>query len=261
MRLGRRVLLVAVMFVVGTAVVPTQHANAWSSTGYRWYSGQQGTPCGSALLTGQYQGACYVRYVYTGTVSTLHWDSAFRAGAYDWNSFPDPYHANSTDFGYEDYTFSGGLGAAGSGVTMDVLDLGPPNAAGRATLGVSTWYGNGAFSNGSFNSISKSTIQISTNLWLTSASQNGTCGKPRWAVGTAPSYCQLSMEQAVAHEMGHSLGLQHPVTGPVAPGGPVMACSQGYGNLDRPGGDDGNGLRFLYGGYNSHWTQPRSSPC
>jgi len=165
MRLGRvrlgRVAFTALAIVgVTSTALPAQQANAWSKTGYRWFSDQSTKPCASPVPLGGWTGPCYVRYIYTGTVSALAWDSAYRAGAYDWNyNFPDPLRGNQQDFGYEDYTYNGGLGAA-SGVTMDAADLGGPNASGGTTLANATWYSGGLFGDGSFTSISKATIKV-----------------------------------------------------------------------------------------------------
>jgi len=258
--LGRVAVAVATVVAILVQAPPSA---AFSLTQYRWARGQDSLACGTNSVPFK---TCYVRFVYTGTVTALKWDGAFRAGAYAWCKFPDPDHGNANDMCYEDYTQSGGLGSA-DGVAMDARDFAAPNASGGITLGQATWYGYCDPST-AYNCVMTHVDGVlNTNAWLTSGAKNnwsGCAGIPRWYTGTSTttSGCQYNMISSASHELGHSWGGNHPVRYGRYVSDSALACILSPGVTARPVADDGNGLRWTYGGRNSaRWGTPQTAPC
>lgn len=133
------------------------------------------------------------------------------------------------------------------------------DAKGFITLGRASGYGYGdpyAPRNGEWQHVD---VVVSTNRELTTASYN-MCNRsiPRWSLSTgAIDGCQVSMVSVVAHEMGHGLGLAHPVGN----GAPLMSCLTPSGQAKRPVADDGNGVRWYYGNKKTQWGRPIATNC
>lgn len=68
----------------------------------------------------------------------------------------------------------------------------------------------------------------------------------------------MDMVEVIMHELGHGLGLHHPVPGPYA--NAVMQCFEALGESERRLTDDQNGQFWLYGGHPSDFGSPGSVP-
>jgi len=129
------------------------------------------------------------------------------------------------------------------GVSIIQWDLGAVHPDGTITLGDYTPQHSGNF-------LAFVRIRISTNsfiTWCTYSQQlSPGCGSNTWALSST-----------MAHELGHSLGLDHPVTGPQA--ATVMECITDPGEVAFVQVDDVSGERYLYGGGPS--GTPVNPPC
>ena len=216
-----------------------------------------GLPCGSASPAYLYR-ACDIAFVYDSTITGRGWDSVVRAGAYDWCYVNDPYTGTS-DFCWEDYTYNGGLPTVGIygnyGVNVTAADLGGYNSQGFIILGEEGYsYTNALYAGNDFYGLVHGYVEISTDSaisWYVNSSQGSY---------TVPSG-YIDMQTTVTHELGHGLGLNHPVQTDTGPGTPVMGCVENSGIYNHGSSYDFNGMRYIYDSYNSAWGTPVTPPC
>ena len=71
---------------------------------------------------------------------------------------------------------------------------------------------------------------------------------------------QFSLQETYEHELGHGLGLAHPVLNDSGGFTAVMQCSAHQGVLRRIAADDRNGVEWLYSGH-SGWGNPTAALC
>jgi hypothetical protein len=245
--LGAVVALIGVVLTVGI-----RPALAWSSLREEFDNDPSGQ-CGNttAMTIGLSYKSCYPGFAYDTSITSRGWQSYVRAGAYDWCYHSDPYHGGTEDFCWEDYT-----GSAKSNIasTVSAADLGY-NADGSFTLGDdSNTAGPTPFINTTGNdTIISAKIRVNSNSHVPWYKNAGTSY-------TVPSG-DIDMQTTLTHEFGHALGLDHPTTTDSGPGTPVMACFENYGIYNHGSADDVNGMFWHYGGENSHWGSPKTSPC
>ena len=72
-----------------------------------------------------------------------------------------------------------------------------------------------------------------------------------------PTMTTYDLERAMMHELGHALGLNHPVTGGGQP--TVMECHMNPGEPAQFYSDDWNAVHYLY--VQGNYGSPGSSPC
>ncbi len=130
---------------------------------------------------------------------------------------------------------------------MDAVDLEYTNPNnGIQTIGQAT----PTFYLGNPNQLISVHIDISTNTtvnWCTSD------------MAGCPSSTQIMMDHTIAHELGHGMGLQHPVNGPNQYA--VLECVQSTGEGTSVQADDTNGQMYLYSGHPTDFGSPGSIPC
>lgn len=162
-----------------------------------------------------------------------NWSANVQAAANQW-SITDP------QLGQPDFVFDCCLGPGGQ-VDMQSQDLGGPDAYGNMLLGTTSWSYD---MNGSMIS---ATIQMNANPSIP------------WCTSNCPGGQQVTLAEAMTHELGHALGLAHPVSGPN--GGAVMECVQTNGENTLVQPDDVNGALYLYSGHAVDFGYPGGSPC
>jgi hypothetical protein len=152
----------------------------------------------------------------------------------------NPIARNRQDFVYVE---DGRTSANNAGVQVDAGDLGGPNSSGAIVLASTTW----SYYPAPYNALYQVFITVNTN------------GSIPWTTSGQPSSSELDMISAIMHELGHGLGLNHPVRGPNA--NAVMECFLGYGESVRSQADDQNGEFWLYSGHPSDFGSPGNVPC
>ena len=139
------------------------------------------------------------------------------------------------------------INAVGTGVVIEATDLGTPNAQGQVILGetpVSSLY-----DGSNERAIDGAAVEVNNNsgvIWCTYDETN------------CPSTSYV-LQQTIVHELGHALGLTHPVTGPNMPY--VMECVAVYLENEAVQSDDRNGQMWLYSGHPSDFGSPGAIPC
>lgn len=94
------------------------------------------------------------------------------------------------------------------------------------------------------------TVIINTHTNLTWCRSDGEgCSGTSWYL----------LEEAIDHELGHALGLAHPVQGPNS--WAVMQCYQAQLEQTTVLSDDYTGGKTYYAGHPNDFGNPGSSPC
>lgn len=222
---------VAVAAAISTLILGTPTpANAFAIEWHQWQHDEYGNGCGPGYFPWR---GCTIGVQLTGNITTrAGWQvTAINASDY-WYMYDSS--MSRLDFQYD-------VGSSHDQVTVDATDLGGYNSQGRILLGYTNYYWDGT------GQLTFASIQINTN-----AAAN-------WCVDNIGQQCGTSnqfLRHSVGHELGHALGLNHPVQGPYSV---LMECTQWTGEYSNVQTDDRNGENFLYSG-TSH-AQPGSVPC
>ena len=210
-------------------------ASAFSVTGSHWGVDENGVACGNvARLPTAVWNPCVVGFFTTSRVNGhAGWQGAANAAAGDWYDFDGP---SLLLFFKYDIGRANGVAV----VSMDGGDLGQP-INGSVQLGQATWTSSGSFT------VSASTV-INDNPNVT------------WCVSGCPQAGAWTLQQDMEHELGHALGLAHPIHDRTQ-GSSVMECVQFTGELTLRQPDDVNGEDYLYGPNPGSTGSPQPSPC
>lgn len=210
--------------------------------------------CGShSADNGQPYRACRIRFAGINQLGTHSgWKAAAGAGAVRWCTIIDG-QTGVADLCYVDYTNLGGI--SGHGIEIDASDQGGADAMGMIQVGYETATLAYVDPNSSYNRLQTAKVFLNHNPavpWYVNSSTSAY---------TVPSG-KVDMQTVVVHEMGHGLGLGHPVATGTSTA-PVMACTTGYGYTNYGKTDDGQGDRWLYGGFNSalYGSPSSTNPC
>jgi Matrixin len=225
----------AVMAVSALATFGALHVHAFALIPPYWQADEHGVPCGkNSANYPQGMVTCSIGVVTTAALNShAGWQTTNSNAANEWWT----YDSNLATVAFQ---YDTGSGAAD--VTVDATDLGGPNANGVILLGQTNYY--------YFlpNQYSYADIYITTDYrinWCVDA--NTTC----------PTSSTYDMQHIMAHELGHGLGLAHPVAGPNS--WAVMECSSALGEGTQVQSDDLHGAHYLYS--SGSWGSPGGSPC
>lgn len=131
---------------------------------------------------------------------------------------------------------------------FDAVDLGGPGPDGwvrAANTSTNVWL---APADG-FYPIAGSIVQINTNPAAVFCTVNEPC----------PTSQTATLQRLIIHELGHSLGLNHPVAGPDS--GNVMECSTSLGSSASIDSDARNGGLYLYSDHPTDFGSPDGGPA
>jgi hypothetical protein len=214
--------------------------NAFAVTGQQWLWDWNSVNCGAASPAG-YWNACVIHYHTTAALNSMTgWHDTATLAAGWWYLYDgSPY--NRLDFQFVE---DGRTSAKNAGVEMGVGDLGGRNANGIITLGLAQW----TYYIAPYNALYQ--------VWTTTSTNSGIS----WHTGICcASSTEYDMAESMIHELGHGLGLHHPVNGPNS--WAIMQCAQAYGESDRPKADDVTGESWLYAQHRQDFGTPGSIPC
>jgi hypothetical protein len=207
----------------------------FSVEGSVWGVDENGVPCGNiagaSLLVWN---ACRVGFYTTGTLNSL---PNFQSNAY---TAADRWTFYDSSRNLLDFQYDLGRSNGSAVVSMDVADLGGPHPDGITTIGLTYMTANGGF----FRSAS---IVMTTHSTVT------------WCYSGCPMAGAVTLVEAMEHELGHALGLDHPVHGTF--GGSVMQCVQAGNEATYIQPDDQNGEAYLYSNHGSDFGSPHAKPC
>lgn len=220
--------------VLGLAMAP--RAVAFSETGAAWQSDWQMNNCGLRDRST----TCREHFFMTNAfLARSGWRDAATAAAGYWDLWDAGRGTYALYFDYDSRTVPGN-----TGVQLDAVDLGGRHADGVLPLGQATWsyfldpccpY-----------QLVSGRIQMTTNsaaVWWTDTA----CCTPS---------SQYDFVEATIHELGHTVGLNHPVQGPYS--WAVMQCFMAGGEQERVMTDDINGETYTLRRTNG---PPGASPC
>lgn len=196
----------------------------------RWFYDYNHVPCGPS--SAGVWNPCQVSFTYDASVTVRPgWAQTATQAASQWRTV----EANGLlDFNYTYFDYSNDIVRANvlpAQVRMVAIDLGPPDNVGNALLGRTA-----LTRNPGTNALSSASIEMNNNpgvAWCTVLDSG------------CPDASHIALQTATIHELGHALGLTHPVVGSFS--GVVMECKIGYGENQLVGPDDRNGALYHYG--------------
>jgi len=228
----------------------------FSTENVRWNQNLDGTYCGPLAppLPPGYVASvaeCDVAVRDTSAVTSQGgWQYAIAAAESNWCNGGDPY-SNVVDGGadlcYSDYT-GVSTQSARDQVDVDRVDLGGGSAQGLIILGQASWYYvtnlQSPDDTGAYNSFYSGLVQLTNNSAVT------------WYVDGNEGYTvpvgQYDLQTVATHELGHIVGLAHPVNGPNDPLHVMEACINSA-EYNHGGSHDVQGEFWTYDSNNSHY--------
>lgn len=196
----------------------------------RWFYDGNHIPCGPS--SAGIWNPCQVSFTYDASVTVRPgWAQTANQGASQWRTVDGN---GLLDFNYVYFDYSSDIVRANvlpAQVRLVAADLGQLDQQGNGRLG-----GTDLLRNPGTNAFSSAYIQMNSNLtvpWCTVLDSG------------CPDASHLALQTAMIHELGHALGLTHPVIGSFS--GVVMECKIGYGENQLVGADDRNGVLYHYG--------------
>jgi len=186
----------------------------------KWTSDEYSNPCGqgSAFLWWPRHPCVIGMFGTSELYSHPGWADTMKSAASGWTESS----SDGLDFKYDTAT------PVNDQVQVDSADLGGYNSHGVIVLGQSAWF---AF----FGNMVAVTDTMNTN------------GAISWCtvdMSGCPTSSQFNLREAMDHEMGHALGLDHPTQGPNS--WAVMQCTQATGETTYVQTDDYNGEKHIY---------------
>lgn len=235
---SKRGVLTAVMLagLFLTFASVSHRALAFRLIGPYWQHDENGGGCGPAAYNPPITSwnACVIN-VYLSNLTVSGWPQSANQAASKWNLYDSTY-------GRQDFSYDTLVPPVGQRqVSLYQSDLGGPDKNGITELGTTSWRYSGT-------EMTSGIIQINTDSTISWCTVNDS---------GCPSSTQFPVEETMSHELGHALGLNHPV---YHDGLTVMQCNHDPGELTLLGADDVSGESYLYSGHASDFGSPGSDP-
>lgn len=211
-----------------------------------WTVDEGSHPCGPSSILNQPPispdwNPCYIHLTYlSGITGRQSWqDTAIQAKS-QWTAYDATYS-------HYVYVYDDGC-CEPQQVTMDTSDLGGPDINKVVVYGVTNY----THYAGNPNQLASSAITMSTDSYINWCTIDD--------VGCLDAN-HLMLEGAMDHELGHGIGLNHPVHDSNGGYVSVLECLRQNGESGLRTSDDLNGQMYLYSGHASDFGSPGSSPC
>jgi hypothetical protein len=223
-----------------------------------WYADYTGTPCGGQGLKfsgGLVWTTCKISYTIDTTtadaVTRNGWSLTVSNAANDWATW-DATKSRWTASYFGPDNCSGANDVNCQVVIAHMRDLGPPDPVN----------GSGILGSASYTAVCPPSAAQPCAMQFADVYANS---NPGWnwyvdALGGSMGSTQYSLQEVYEHELGHGLGLAHPVLNDAGGFTAVMECYVHQGVLRRIATDDRNGIGWLYSGH-AGWGSPTAALC